>query len=42
LPGQKEEGAYLVYHNLHVLLKWNFSRFFGTAVGLLADEIAKG
>jgi membrane-bound lytic murein transglycosylase B len=36
------EGAYLVYHNFHVLLKWNFSRFFGTAVGLLADEIAKG
>jgi membrane-bound lytic murein transglycosylase B len=36
------EGAYLVYSNFHVLLKWNFSRFFGTAVGLLADEIAKG
>jgi membrane-bound lytic murein transglycosylase B len=36
------EGAYLVYKNFHVLLKWNFSRFFGTAVGLLADEIAKG
>ncbi len=36
------EGAYLVYNNFHVLLKWNFSRLFATAVGLLADEIAKG
>lgn len=42
LPGAPEEGAYLIYRNYHVLLKWNFSRFFGTAVGLLADEIAAG
>ncbi len=42
LPGAVEEGAYLVYPNYHVLLKWNFSRFFGTAVGLLADDIGRG
>jgi membrane-bound lytic murein transglycosylase B len=37
-----EEGAFLVYPNYHVFLKWNFSRLFATAVGLLADEIGKG
>jgi membrane-bound lytic murein transglycosylase B len=37
-----EEGAFLVYPNYHVFLKWNFSRLFATAVGLLADEIEKG
>lgn len=42
LPGEVSEGAYLIYSNFHVLLKWNFSRLFATAVGLLADEIAKG
>ncbi len=42
LPGAPEEGAYLIYPNYHVLLKWNFSRFFGTAVGILADEIEQG
>jgi membrane-bound lytic murein transglycosylase B len=36
-----EEGAFLVYPNYHVFLKWNFSRLFATAVGLLADEIGK-
>ncbi|TAE79802.1 MAG: lytic murein transglycosylase [Alphaproteobacteria bacterium] len=40
-PGSPEEGAYLIYPNFHVLLKWNFSRLFATAVGLLADEIAR-
>lgn len=42
LPGEPEEGAYLVYPNFHVLLKWNFSRLFATAVGTLADRIATG
>jgi membrane-bound lytic murein transglycosylase B len=42
LPGQLEEGAFLIYPNYDVLLKWNFSRLFATAVGLLADEIAAG
>ncbi len=42
LPGKPSEGAYLIYPNYHIFLKWNFSRLFGTAVGLLADEIAKG
>lgn len=39
-PGEPEEGSYLVYDNYHVLLKWNRSRYFATAVGLLADAIA--
>lgn len=38
-PGQPYEGTYLVYENYHVLLKWNRSRYFATAVGLLADAI---
>ncbi len=42
LPGQPEEGAYLIYPNYDVFLKWNFSRLFATAVGLLADEIEAG
>jgi membrane-bound lytic murein transglycosylase B len=42
LPGGVEEGAYLIYPNYHVFLKWNFSRLFATAVGILADEIGKG
>lgn len=42
LPGQPQEGAYLIYPNYNVFLKWNFSRLFATAVGLLADEIEAG
>jgi len=38
-PGTPDEGAYLVSENFQRLLKWNYSRYFGTAVGLLADEI---
>lgn len=38
-PGEAHEGAYLVYPNYHVLLHWNKSRYFATAVGLLADAI---
>lgn len=38
-PGQPYEGTFLVYDNYHVLLKWNKSRYFATAVGLLADAI---
>lgn len=41
-PGEPDEGAYLVYQNYHVLLHWNRSRYFATAVGLLADAIAAG
>ena len=32
--------AYLVYSNYNILLKWNRSLYFATAVGLLADSIA--
>jgi len=32
--------GYMVYHNYHVLMKWNRSIYFATAVGLLSDEIA--
>jgi membrane-bound lytic murein transglycosylase B len=41
-PGTPDEGAFLVYQNYHVLLHWNKSRYFATAVGLLADAIAEG
>jgi membrane-bound lytic murein transglycosylase B len=32
--------AFLVYDNLRVLLKWNRSRYFAIAVGILSDKIA--
>jgi membrane-bound lytic murein transglycosylase B len=38
-PGTPEEGAYLIYENFPVILHWNRSRYFGTAVGTLADRI---
>ena len=41
-PGEPNEGSYIVYQNYHVLLDWNRSRYFATAVGLLADAIAAG
>jgi membrane-bound lytic murein transglycosylase B len=41
-PGKPEEGAWLVYRNYHVLLKWNRSRYFATAVGTLAGSIGGG
>ena len=31
--------AFLVYHNFRVLLTWNRSTYFGTAVGLLSDQV---
>lgn len=34
--------AYLVHANYHALLQWNRSKYFATAVSLLADEIRKG
>ncbi len=39
-PGQSYEGAYLITRNYPVILKWNRSRYFATAVGTLADRIA--
>ncbi len=41
-PGKPYEGAYLVSSNFHVLLKWNRSRYFATAVGTLAERIGNG
>ncbi len=38
-PGTVDEGAYLVSDNFQALLKWNYSRYFATSVGLLADAI---
>ncbi|MBY0355413.1 MAG: lytic murein transglycosylase [Rickettsiales bacterium] len=38
-PGAPAEGAYLVYENFPVILHWNRSRYFGVAVGTLADRI---
>lgn len=40
-PGGGED-AFLVYDNYRVIMKWNRSQFFATAVGTLADRIADG
>ena len=37
--GKNEEKHYLVYNNFDVLLKWNRSNYFATAVNLLAEKI---
>ncbi|MDE3015587.1 MAG: lytic murein transglycosylase [Pseudomonadota bacterium] len=34
-----DAAPYIVYGNYKVLLKWNRSRYFATAVGMLADRI---
>ncbi len=40
---EKDKGlAFAVYHNYDVILKWNRTHFFATAVGQLADRIAGG
>ncbi len=41
IPVNKESGApyYLVLGNYKVILKWNRSRYFATAVGTLADAV---
>jgi membrane-bound lytic murein transglycosylase B len=38
-PGGNDGPAVLVYANYRVLLQWNSSNFFATAVGLLADSM---
>ena len=40
-PGDGED-AFLIYDNYRVIMKWNRSQFFATAVGTLADRIADG
>lgn len=38
-PGEKDNLYYLAYPNYKVVLKWNRSKYFATAVGLLSDAI---
>ncbi|ETW97567.1 MAG: lytic transglycosylase [Candidatus Entotheonella factor] len=38
-PDGPEGQTFIVYHNFRVFLKWNRSTYFGTAVGLLSDQI---
>lgn len=38
-PGAEEDGVYLVTENYQAILQWNRSRYFATAVGMLADQI---
>ena len=39
--GKPDEGALLVSKNFNVILQWNRSRYFATAVGTLADAIGE-
>ncbi|NDF12663.1 MAG: lytic murein transglycosylase [Proteobacteria bacterium] len=39
LPGGEEGRAYLLYGNNKVIMKWNRSDYFATAVGTLADAL---
>lgn len=41
MPGERDERIFLVYRNHDVLLHWNRSRYFASAVGLLSDEVTK-
>lgn len=38
-PGDNDNLYYLAYHNFDVVLRWNRSKYFATAVGLLSDKI---
>lgn len=40
-PGGGED-AFLAYDNYRVIMKWNRSQFFATAVGTLADRLVEG
>ena len=39
--GASEDGLYLVTENYRAILQWNRSRYFATAVGMLADKIGE-
>lgn len=39
-PGGAGGPAYVVYENFRVLMRWNRSQYFATAVGTLADRLA--
>ncbi len=38
-PDGPDGSVFLAYHNFRVFLKWNRSTYFGSAVGLLSDQI---
>lgn len=38
-PNKNHAKSYMIYPNYKVLLKWNRSLYFATAVGILADKI---
>lgn len=39
MPGTPREPSFIVYRNYDVILQWNKSRYFATAVGKLADYL---
>jgi membrane-bound lytic murein transglycosylase B len=41
-PGGPEGPSFLIYNNYRVLLRWNRSLYFATAVGFLADRLGEG
>lgn len=41
-PGGAGGQSFLIYNNYRVLLRWNRSLYFATAVGFLADRIGEG
>jgi membrane-bound lytic murein transglycosylase B len=41
-PGGADGPSFLIYNNYRVLLRWNRSLYFATAVGFLADRIGEG
>ena len=40
-PGGNDGPAIMIYGNYRVLLKWNSSNYFATAVGMLADSMER-
>ena len=42
MPDGASGPAYLVYDNFRAIMKWNKSTYFATAVGYLADSMARG
>jgi membrane-bound lytic murein transglycosylase B len=41
-PGGVDGPSFLIYNNYRVLLRWNRSLYFATAVGFLADRFGEG
>jgi membrane-bound lytic murein transglycosylase B len=42
MPDGADGPAFLVYDNFRAIMKWNKSTYFATAVGYLADSMARG